>query len=167
MRSGTFMITGDAEHITEPVVTRYGDPGFIDAYGAAWGFRDVLVQFFAPDGVYCDVASGVEVQGRSMLDRFMKVYLGFSPTCTVTFTGFLPHEGGFAAPWVWDGTNDGPLWLHGAVCPQDGSPFSIEGVSLCTVDDDGLIATHADYWDSEALLRTWRGEPAPIRPSAP
>ncbi len=144
--------------VTRPALLRFGDPGFYEAYGAAWGFRDLLVEFFAPDGVYTDKASRVVVEGRHMLDRFMKVYLQFSPTCTVTFTNVMEHDGGFTAEWIWAGANDGPLRLHGFECPCDASPFSLEGVSVCTVDDQGRIATHADYWDSEALLRIWRGE---------
>src|SRR4051794_37908050 len=101
-----------------PPLLRCGDPGFIEAYGAAWGFQDVLVSYFADDGEYTDKASQVTVRGHDQLDRFMKVYLQFSPTCTVEFTSFNPYEGGFTAEWVWEGTNDGKLWLHGHECPQ-------------------------------------------------
>ncbi|HZP15827.1 MAG TPA: nuclear transport factor 2 family protein [Nocardioides sp.] len=146
--------------IARPSHLRFGEPGFYEAYGAAWGFRDLLVSFFAPDGVYTDKASQVLVEGQHLLDRFMKVYLRFSPNCTVTFTSVHEHPGGFTAEWVWAGTNDGPLRLHGFECPCDGSHFSIEGVSVCSVDEKGRITSHTDYWDSEALLRIWRKAPA-------
>jgi steroid delta-isomerase-like uncharacterized protein len=139
-----------------PRLLRFGEADFYAAYGAAWGYRDLLVSYFAPDGVYTDKASNVVVEGHHMLDRFMKVYLEFSPRCTVTFTSVMEHPGGFTAEWVWAGTNDGRLRLHGHECPCDGSSFSVEGVSVCEVDHDGRIARHTDYWDSEALLRTWR-----------
>jgi len=145
-----------AQPLESPPVLRYGDPGFFDAYGAAWGFKETLVAFYAPDGQYTDKASDVTVKGPEMLHRFMKVYLGFSPKCTVTFTNWIGDKRGFAAEWVWEGTNDGPLRLHGRNCPQDGSPFRIDGISVCTVNDDGQILTHTDYWDSEALLSTWK-----------
>nr|WP_255697499.1 nuclear transport factor 2 family protein [Pseudacidovorax sp. NFM-22] len=139
-----------------PPLLRYGEPGFFEAYGAAWGFRDTLIGFYAEDGTYTDKASNVTVQGHAMLGRFMKVYLGFSPRCTVTFTHWMATERGFAAEWIWAGSNDGPLRLHGLASPQDGSPWRIEGISLCTVNAQGRIQTHVDYWDSDHLLRTWR-----------
>src|ERR1043166_9256067 len=142
--------------ISPPPVVRYAEPGFFGAYGAAWGFKDTLIAFYAPDGQYTDKAFNVTVKGHEMLRRFMKVYLGFSPRCTVTFTHWIASEGGFAAEWIWEGNNDGPLRLHGAECPQDGTHFRIEGVSVCTVNADGQIQTHTDYWDSEALLETWK-----------
>jgi hypothetical protein len=141
--------------INPPPVLRYGQPGFFDAYGAAWGFKETLVAFYAADGEYTDKASNVTVKGPEMLHRFMKVYLRFSPKCTVTFTNWVAGEKGFAAEWVWEGTNDGPLRLHGHDSPQDGSPWRIDGISICTVNDHGQIQTHTDYWDSEHLLKTW------------
>ena len=142
--------------ISPPPVLRYGQPGFFEAYGAAWGFRDTLVAFYASDGEYTDKASNVTVKGPEMLHRFMKVYLRFSPTCTVTFNNWIAGEKGFAAEWVWEGSNDGPLRLHGQDSPQDGSHWRIDGISICKVNDAGQIQTHTDYWDSEHLLRTWK-----------
>lgn len=144
--------------IERPALKRFGDDGFIEAYGAAWGFRDLLPQFFAPTGAYTDVASMATVQGPEQLDRFLKVYLQFSPECTVTFTKVQVSDAGFTAEWIWDGNSDGRLLLHGVECPQDGSRFSIAGVAVCTVDDEGRIASHTDYWDSAAMLRVWRDE---------
>ncbi len=142
--------------IIEPPLLRFGQPGFIEAYGAAWGFAEKLVSFYAPDGQYTDKASNVTVKGHEKLRRFMKVYLGFSPQCVVKFTNIISSNNGFAAEWVWTGTNDGPLRIHGEHCPQDGSPFSVDGISFCTVNASGQIQTHTDYWDSEALLKGWR-----------
>lgn len=142
--------------LTPPPIVRYGQPGFFEAYGAAWGFRDTLIGFYAKDGTYTDKASNVTVQGPEMLGRFMKVYLRFSPKCTVTFTNWLATERGFAAEWVWEGNNDGPLRVHGLHSPEDGAPWRIDGISICTVNDSGEIQTHIDYWDSDHLLRTWR-----------
>ena len=135
---------------------RYGQPGFIAAYGAAWGDTETLVSFYAPDGQYTDKGSGVTVKGRPALRRFMKVYLGFSPKCVVTFTNTVESKNGFAAEWVWTGNSEGPLRLQDGFCPQNGSPFSIDGISFCTVNDLGQILTHTDYWDAAPLLRQWK-----------
>jgi steroid delta-isomerase-like uncharacterized protein len=141
---------------TPPDVVPYGHPGFFDAYGAAWGFKETLIRFYAADGEYTDKASMVTVKGHEMLARFMKVYLQFSPKCTVTFTNWVKSDQGFAAEWVWEGTNDGALRMHGQECPKNGKPWSIPGISICTVNAQGKIQTHADYWDSDALLKTWK-----------
>ncbi|MCK1395744.1 nuclear transport factor 2 family protein [Bradyrhizobium sp. 1] len=137
-------------------VVPYGHPDFFKRYGDAWGNKETLISYYAENGQYTDKASSVVVKGREMISRFMNVYLRFSPLCTVTFTNVTAAENGFAAEWVWEGTNDGPLRLHGFNCPQDGSAWCIDGVSVCTVNSKGQIQTHADYWDSEALLRTWK-----------
>lgn len=142
--------------LTPPAVIRYGKPGFFAAYGAAWGFKETLINFYAADGQYTDKASNVTVKGHERLARFMKVYLGFSPKCTVTFTNIVAGERGFAAEWIWEGTNDGPLRMHERECPRDGSYFKIDGISICSVNDAGEIQNHTDYWDSEALLRAWK-----------
>lgn len=143
-----------------PPVKRFGEEGFVEAYGAAWGFPDLLPEFFAQDGIYKEAASQVTCEGRSQLAHFMKVYSQFSPSSTVTFTTVQLSDHGFAAEWVWAGTSDGRLWLHGSESPQDGTPFSIPGVAVCSVDEEGRIASHVDYWDSQAMLRLWRGESA-------
>jgi ketosteroid isomerase-like protein len=135
---------------------RYGQPGFIAAYGAAWGDADTLVSFYAPDGQYTDKGSGVTVKGHPALHRFMRVYLGFSPKCIVTFTNTVESKNGFAAEWVWTGNNDGSLRLQDGFSPRDGSPFSVDGISICTVNDLGQILTHTDYWDAAPLLRQWK-----------
>ena len=136
-------------------VVPYGHAQFFKHYGDAWGDKETLLGFYAENGTYTDAASMVTVQGHARLARFMKVYLGYSPLCTVTFTRLTLGEHGFAAEWIWAGTNDGPLRIHGRECPRDGSPFSVPGVSVCTVDEAGKILTHIDYWDSAALIRDW------------
>ena len=137
-------------------VVPYGHPDFFKLYGDAWGDLETLVAYYAEDGQYTDKGSKVTVKGHAKLRRFMKVYLGHSPGNTVEFTNIVVSERSFAAEWIWEGTSDGPLRLHGFESPQDGSYFCIDGVSVCTVDNEGRILTHTDYWDSEPLLRAWK-----------
>ena len=44
---------------TPPAVVPFGHPDFFDAYGAAWGFKETLINFYADDGQYIDKASMV------------------------------------------------------------------------------------------------------------
>jgi steroid delta-isomerase-like uncharacterized protein len=138
-------------------VRRFGDADFVAAYGDAWSDTDTLLEFYAPDGEYVDKASGVVIKGPEAMRRFMRVYLGFSPDCTVTFTNVIKGAHGFAAEWVWAGKFDGakPLRLHGRLSPLDGSSFSVDGVSFCSVNKDGQILRHVDYWDSALWIANW------------
>ena len=77
--------------MTAPPVLRYGHPGFFDAYGAAWGFKEALVAFYAPDGEYTDKASNVTIKGPEMLHRFMKVYLRSIDDLEPILDLFTPH----------------------------------------------------------------------------
>ena len=85
---------------TPPRIRTFGDADFVSAYGDAWSDTDTLLQFFAADGEYVDKASGVVVRGPEAMKRFMRVYFGFSPECTVTFTNVIKGDNGFAAEWV-------------------------------------------------------------------
>jgi steroid delta-isomerase-like uncharacterized protein len=102
---------------------------------------------------YEDKTSGVVVEGHDMMRRFMKVYLNFSPRCVVTFTRVIAGPRIFAAEWTWTGTGDGELRLPDGTTPADGKPFDVPGVSICTIDDDGLITSHTDFWDAATLMR--------------
>jgi len=136
-----------------PTNIRYGDDVFIDAYGAAWGDAESIVSFFAEDSTYEDKTSGVVIRGHDMMRRFMKVYLRFSPMSVVTFTRVVMGPNSFAAEWMWTGTGDGELRLPDGVTAANGTAFDVPGMSMCTVDDDGLIASHTDYWDAATLMR--------------
>lgn len=138
-----------------PVETRpaFGEAGYYDAYGAAWGDTETLLTFFADDMRYQDKTSGVTVTGHDVMRRFMRVYHRFSPTCTVDFTKVVTQGRVFAAEWDWVGHDESSLKLPEGATAGVGKPFDVPGMSLCTVDESGLITSHADYWDSATLLR--------------
>ena len=139
-------------------VRSFHDADFVEAYGDAWSDTDTLLQFYAPDGEYIDKASGVVIKGPEAMLRFMRVYFGFSPECTVTFTNVIKGADGFAAEWIWAGKFDGPkaLRLHNRISPQDGSSFSVDGVSFVKVNAEGKIVSHVDYWDSALWIENWK-----------
>jgi hypothetical protein len=141
--------------VIKPEVVPYGHKDFFKNYGAAWGFKDVLPLFYAPDGAYTEGATNLTVRGREKISRFLDSYLGFSPKCTVTFTNWVQNETGFAAEWIWEGTSDGPFMVHGVKSPQNGAPFSCPGIAICKVNEAGQLLSHKDYWDTHALLKAW------------
>jgi len=136
-----------------PSAIRYGDPDFLEAYGQAWGAAESILTFFGTDAVYEDKSSGVVIRGHEMMRRFMRVYLRFSPQCVVTFTRAAMGPTSFAAEWHWTGTDDSPLRLPDCATPGRGAPFDVPGMSFCTLNADGLIASHTDYWDAATLIR--------------
>ena len=143
---------------TSRKIRTFADADFVAAYGDAWSDTDTLLQFYAPDGEYVDKASGVVVKGPEQMKRFMRVYFGFSPECTVTFTNVIVGENGFAAEWVWAGKYDGPkaMRFHDRISPQDGTSFSVDGVTFATVNKEGKILRHVDYWDSALWIADWK-----------
>ncbi len=139
-------------------IVGFDDPNYIAAYGAAWSDTDTLLRYFAPEGQYVDKASGVVIEGPEQMKRFMRVYFGFSPECTVRFTSIIKGVDGFAAEWVWEGKYDGPkaMRFHGKISPQDGSSFSVDGVTYAKVNKEGKILQHIDYWDSAIWIANWK-----------
>jgi hypothetical protein len=62
------------------------DAGFADAYSLAWTSEPVqLLNFFAPDGSYTDVAMGVTYSGRDEIARFHRWMLKFAPDSVIEF----------------------------------------------------------------------------------
>jgi len=128
-------------------------PDYYDSYGAAWSDTETLLTFFDPDFQYEDKTSGAVINGHDLMRRFMRVYHHFSPKCTVDFTKVVTQGTVFAAKWDWVGNDESSLILPDGATAGAGKPFNVPGMSICTVNDAGLITSHADYWDSATLLR--------------
>jgi hypothetical protein len=69
-----------------------------------------------------------------------------------TFTRVIIGPRIFAAEWDWTGTGDGEMRLPCGTMPANGKLFDVPGMSVCSIDDAGLIATHTDYWDAATLM---------------
>lgn len=133
---------------------RFGEDGFLDAWGRAWSSDvDALLAFYAPDAVYRDVGAGTTFPGHDALRGFHAFMERFCPGGSIVFHTAHGDAGGFAAPWTWSGTASGPMRIGGRQYPATGRPFSVPGVAFCTLTADGLIATHDDYWDVLDVLR--------------
>lgn len=130
------------------------DPGFALAYGIAWSDDpDALLEFFAPDGVYRDIALDGTYRGRGEVGRFHRFMLSFAPDSHIEFGETWATGGGLTSRWVWSGTVRGPLKLRtGELVDVTGARFSVPGVAVCTYDDKGLLTGHDDYWDLATVL---------------
>lgn len=130
------------------------DPGYLSAYSAAWT-KDVeaLQGYFAPDGVYTDVAMGATYAGRSEIARFHRFMLTFAPDSVIEFHDGHADGGRFVAEWTWSGSFAGPLRLrNGALVDATGSAFSVPGIAACRYGEDGLLTGHRDFWDLATVL---------------
>jgi steroid delta-isomerase-like uncharacterized protein len=136
------------------VAERFGDEGFLRAWGEAWsgGDPETLLPFYAADARYADVGNNLTVTGHDDIRRFYGWMLAFSADSRVVFDAAHGDGAGFAARWVWSGTATGPLKVGGRLYPATEAHFSVPGVAFCTLAAGGEIASHEDYYDMRAVL---------------
>jgi steroid delta-isomerase-like uncharacterized protein len=131
------------------------DADFADAYSRAWTAEPVeLLDFFAPDGSYTDVAMGATYNGRAEIARFHRWMLKFAPDSAIEFSNACAGGGRLYLEWVWSGTFKGALRLpDGSLVQSTGGDFSVPGVAACRHAPDGKLLSHRDYWDLGTVLR--------------
>jgi steroid delta-isomerase-like uncharacterized protein len=131
------------------------DIDFAAAYSRAWTSQPVqLLEFFAPDGSYTDVAMDATYQGRHEIARFHRWMLKFAPDSAIEFSDACAADGRLYLEWVWNGTFDGALRLpDGSSVQSTGAHFGVPGVAACRYAADGKLLSHRDYWDLGAVLR--------------
>ncbi|MGW5514395.1 nuclear transport factor 2 family protein [Nocardia africana] len=130
------------------------DSGFAAAYSRAWTeVPEDLLQFFAPDGIYTDVAMNAAYKGRAAIDKFHRYMLEFAPDSAIVFGDTYAADGRLYCEWDWSGTFSGPLRLRsGKLIDAAGTRFSVPGIAACTYNGDGLLTTHRDFWDLGTVL---------------
>ena len=131
------------------------DEDFAAAYSRAWTSDPVeLLDFFAPDGSYTDVAIDATYNGRDEIARFHRWMLKFAPDSAIEFSNACAAGGRLYLEWVWSGTFDGALRLpDGSSVKSTGADFSVDGVAACRYATDGKLLSHRDYWDLNTMLR--------------
>lgn len=130
------------------------DPNFAKAYSAAWtSDPDGLLDFFAPEGTYTDVALDGTYHGHQGITRFHRYMLKFASDSVIDFGETYASDGHMLSHWVWSGTFNGPLRLRsGKLIDASGSHFSATGVAVCKYDADGKLTSHEDFWDLATVL---------------
>ena len=105
------------------------DAGFADAYSRAWTSEPVqLLNFFAPDGTYTDVAMGATYTGRKEIARFHRWMLRFAPDSVIKFSDACAYDGQLYLQWVWSRTFEGALPLpDGSSVQPTGADFTVPG----------------------------------------
>jgi steroid delta-isomerase-like uncharacterized protein len=135
--------------------THPSDVDFAVAYSRAWTSEPVeLLEFFAPEGSYTDVAMNTTYNGRDEIARFHRWMLKFAPDSVIEFSDACACDGQLYLQWVWSGTFDGALQLpDGSSLKSSGSDFSVPGVAACRYAANGNLLSHRDYWDLSTVLR--------------
>jgi steroid delta-isomerase-like uncharacterized protein len=128
---------------------------FADAYSQAWTSQPAqLLDFFAPDGSYTDVAMGTTYNGRDEIARFYRWMLKFAPDSVIEFSEGCAADRRLYLQWVWSGTFEGALRLpDGSSVESTGANFSVPGVAACRYAATGQLLRHDDYWDLNTLLK--------------
>lgn len=131
------------------------DADFANAYSRAWSSGPVeLLDFFAPDGSYTDVAMGATYTGRADITRFHRWMLKFAPDSVIEFSNACAAGGRLYLEWVWSGTFEGALRLpDGSSVQSTRANFSVPGIAACRYAANGELLSHKDYWDLSTLLR--------------
>jgi steroid delta-isomerase-like uncharacterized protein len=131
------------------------EAGFGDAYSQVWTSEPArLLDFFAPDGSYTDVAMGTTYTGRDEIARFHRWMLKFAPDSVIDFTDGCAADGRLYLQWVWSGTFEGALRLpDGSSVESTGANFNVPGVAACRYAANGELLSHRDYWNLHAVLR--------------
>ncbi|OZF40620.1 hypothetical protein CH294_04855 [Rhodococcus sp. 14-2483-1-1] len=130
------------------------DPEFTQAFSKAWtDDPDALVEFFAPEAYYRDMAFEPKYVGREAISKFHRYMLKFAPDSFIEFEDIRAADGRFYGKWRWSGTYGGPLRLrNGKVIDASGKQFTVFGVAICEYGDDGRLTSHEDYWDLVTVL---------------
>lgn len=141
--------------MTKPTIVPYGQPGFLQSYGAVWSCGDpvLLGQFFTEDGRYIESAYGDTYTGRAEVGRFMRFMHAFSDHVLIDYTSHCGTAERFALEWVWSGVATGPIRIQGKVHAPTNRPYRVEGVAMCSASPEGLLTLHRDYYDLGTLLR--------------
>ena len=136
------------------------DHAWLDRYLAAWvdhvraggpgGAPQLatLSAFCAPDIVYEDVPSGSVFTGLDGLASMCGVAQMFFAEVEFVIVTRQVDDRSFAFESTGTGTSTGTL-DDGDTPPR---PFSLRAASVGTLNADGLVNSHRDYWDMAGLL---------------
>jgi uncharacterized protein (TIGR02246 family) len=112
--------------------------GWIDEMVAAWNSFDgeKAAAFFAPDGLWEDLAVGFRHQGREKVAETWSVRTpAFSSDSRFDVESAIGDEERFAFQWRWSGTHN-----------ESGRRYDIRGASIGRLRE-ALIVEQSDYWN--------------------
>lgn len=114
----------------------------------AWNAHDTarIAAAYEPSGKLV-IPGTPDVSGRDALVAQAKETFGAYSDFKVALTREIVHGNTVAAEWVIAGKNDGPSMGQ----PPSGRQMGVAGVSISTIDDDGLIREERRYFDAPTI----------------
>ena len=127
---------GDWDRVAETTEgAQLAEDFFVD-FLAAWNSHDgsKLAVLMADDGTCEDLSVGETMDRDTIVDFVARAHT-MSSDYAIEWVSTQRSGTSYAAEWIMSGTNDGPLTALGL--PASGKPWSIRGVSVGQLDDEG------------------------------
>ena len=136
------------------------DTSRFDRYVSAWllhalagapdgaGDLKALLDCCGPDVRYEDVPTAKVFEGHDGVRRMCEGAHNWSSDVEATVPTRQTNGTLFAVETEWRGTNTAAL----GDLPATGRRFTLRMVSVGTIDDQGLVTEHRDYWDLASFL---------------
>jgi steroid delta-isomerase-like uncharacterized protein len=126
------------------------------------GDADAIVEHFADDVIWRDVALGMPLQGRPALQQAAQAYMTAFPDLRVEVSSYTIDGLRMVQEWMSTGTHQGDLM---GLAPT-GRWTENYGALVTTCDDDGLVIEGSVYWNPLAMFRQLGLEPPLVAVSA-
>lgn len=107
-----------------------------------------ILDVFAEDGVWEDVAVDAAYQGHAALREMFDASYQFAPTLVFDVVQARAADGGYVIEWEMHAEGTGAF----GDLPATDKPFRVRGVSVGALGPDGKVVLHRDYWDRVSFL---------------
>lgn len=117
----------------------------------AWSARDAgaVAECFTPDGVRHQLAlPEARLAGRDAVREGVGLILNAVPDARLDPVASYDTTDGAVLEWLFAGTLENDL----PGLPANGAPVHLPGVSVCRLDENGLIEEERVYWDGATLM---------------
>ncbi len=125
----------------------------LDGYINAWNAHDIakIDSYYGKDVIWYDLASDATVKGKSNVSKAITDYfMGYVPDMYWVKNGDLHVSGNTVVyEWLYGGTFNGS-WGELKI---ENKNFALKGISSTTIDDNGKIISHKDYYDLDSFKR--------------
>ncbi len=124
---------------------------WIPGYFELWNAHDSrgVSERFAEDGLYQDVALGIDWRGRAEIEEVLRLTASmFSSDFRTELVRYGQDGDVWCAEWFFSGTHDSAAEGFRAL----GEPFRFTIATIGTVRDDGLITLKRDVHDPRTTL---------------
>jgi steroid delta-isomerase-like uncharacterized protein len=119
------------------------------------GDADRALKLYAPMATFEDVPFRVAASGDDV-DGVMRSFVG-SGTNSFTFASYSGDAHGGALEWTWRANHEQDF----LDTPAAGRSTEVRVVTVMSLDDEGLITRHCDYWDARTVLTQLRAGSEP------